>query len=170
MSYGVVRTDKLAGTDVRSLLVSIQYMKGGSTPTAIENGNILKVGDLKAGEREIYVGGDVAANDKLSDVVLVASVEMDYEDNKAPLDEYINEAGKICRGYHLHSGDIFSVTKEALAGAEAPAVGDIVELAAGTKLNVKTKSEGATESSTVVGKIIAKEIAGKNTFFVIEVD
>lgn len=163
--YAVVRTDNMYGTDVRAALVSVKYMgEDGSTPTAIENGNVLKIGALIDGEREIYVGGAVAADDKINDVVLVASPEVMYDERKKNLDEYINDAGKACRGYHIHSGDIFSVTKEALAGAAAPAVGNIVELAAGTKLNVVTEATGAT----VVGTIIAVDVVGRYTYYAIK--
>lgn len=173
MSYGVVRTDNMYATDVRAGLVSIQYLgSGGGTPTAIENGNVLKVGALKEDEREVYVGGDVAANDKLTDVVLVASPEVMYDERKHNLDEFINEAGKNCRGYRLHSGDIFSVTADALTFATSAEtdgkVGSTVELAAGTKLNVKT--DGATPDSTVVGKVIAVDVVGRYTYYVIKVD
>ena len=171
MAYGIVRTDKMAGTDVRSLLVSIKYLgAGGSTPTAIENGNVLKIGALITGEREVYVGGNVAATDKITDIVLIASPEVMYDERKRNLEDYINEAGKICRGYRLLSGDVFSVTKDALAGAASPAVGDVVELAAGTKLNIKAAATGATDGSTVVGKIIAKDVVGKITYYAIQVD
>lgn len=168
MAYGIVRTDNMYGTDVRTGLVSIQYMGAdGETPTAIENGNILKVGALKTGEREIYVGGAVAAADKISDVVLIASPEVMYDERKRNLDEFINEAGKNCRGYRLHSGDIFSVTKEALDGSTTPVVGNIIEFKSGTKLNAVTT---ATKDSTIVGKIIAVDIVGRYTYYVIKID
>lgn len=166
--HAVVRTDNLYATDVRAGLVSIQYLgANGSTPTAIENGSVLKVGALKTGEREVYVGSAVAAADKIDDIVLVASPEVMYDEHKHNLDEFINEAGKNCRGYRLHTGDIFSVTKEALVGAGTPAVGNIVELKAGTKLNVATT---ATSGSTTIGKIIAVDIVGRYTYYVIKVD
>lgn len=169
-NYAVVRTDNMAGTDVRSQLVSVQYLgSNGATPTAIENGNVLKIGALKTGEREIYVGGAVAANDSLDDVVLVASPEVMYDERLHNLDQYINEAGKTCRGYHIHTNDIFSVTKEALTGASTPDVGDVVELAAGTKLNVVAAATGATDGSTVVGTIIAIDVVGAYTFYAIRV-
>ena len=165
MSYGIVRTDNMYGTDVRAALVSIKYMgEDGATPTAIENGSVLKVGALIEGEREIYVGGAVAANDKVEDVVLVASPEVMYDERKKNLDEYINVAGKACRGYHIHSGDIFSVTKEALTGEAAPAVGNVVELAEGTKLSVAKDATGAT----VVGTIIAVDVVGRYTYYAIK--
>ncbi len=168
MSYAVVRTDNMAGTDVRGQLVSVKYMGAdGSTATAIENGNVLKLGALVEGEREIYVGGNVAANTAIEDVVLVASVETMYDERKRNLDEFVNEADAICRGYHIHSGDTFSVTAEAFSGNGTPAVGNIVELAAGTKLAF---AASATSDSTQVGRIIAVDVAGRYTYYVIKVN
>lgn len=165
--YGVVRTDNMFGTDVRAGLVSVRYMGAdGNTATAIENGSVVKIGSLVEGEREIFVGTDVSADDKINDVVLLAAPEVAYDERVRNLEEYINEEGKNIRGYRLHTGDTFSLTKEALAGAEAPAVGNVVELAAGTKLSVAAAATGAT----VVGKIIAVEIAGRHTYYVIKVD
>lgn len=165
MAYGIVRTDNMYGTDVRAALVSIKYMgEDGATPTAIENGSVLKVGALIDGEREVYVGGAVAADDKVTDVVLIASPEVMYDERKKNLDEYINVAGKACRGYRIHSGDIFSVTKEVLTGVEAPAIGNVVELAAGTKFNVAESATGAT----VVGTIIAVDVVGRYTYYAIK--
>lgn len=159
MSYGVVRTDLMYGTDVGTGLVSVKYLgANGSTPTAIENGNVLKLGALVTGEREVYVGGAVAATDAIKDVVLVAAPEVAYDERVRNLDQYINEAGKIVRGYRFHKGDVFSVTKDALAGKASPEVDDVVEFAAGTKLNV---AASATSGSTVLGKIIAVETAGR---------
>lgn len=164
--HAVVRTDNMTGTDVRSQLVSIKYMGAdGQTATEIDNGNVLKVGALLDGEREIYAGTDVAADTAITDVVLVASVETMYDERKKNLDEYVNEVGKTCRGYRLHHGDTFSVTAEALTGT--PAVGSIVELAAGTKLNV---AASATASSTTVGTIIAQDVAGRYTYYAIKVN
>lgn len=170
LGYSVVRTDNMAGTDVREALVSIEYLGAdGETPTAIENGNVLKVGALKEGEREIYVGSDVAVDDALSDVVLVATPELVYDERLRDLDDFINVVGKPCRGYRLHKGGVFSVTKGALVGAEEPAVGDVVEFAAGTKLNVVAATTGATSGSTVVGTIIAVDVVGRYTYYAIRI-
>lgn len=167
MAYGVVRTDKMMATDVRSMLESVKYMGAGSTATAIDNGNVVKLdGSLMTGEREIKKGVTPAANDALDAIVLIASPEVMYDERKRNLDEFQNEAGKVCRGYHLHSGDIFSVTKDALDGVDTPAVGNVVELKAGIKLNV---AASATGGSTVVGKIIAVDVVGRYTYYVIQV-
>lgn len=168
MAYAVVRTDKMIGTDVRSELVSVRYQPSG-TMTAIQNGNVVKLGALETSSREIYKGATPAANDDITAIVLVASPEVMYDERKRNLDEFINEAGAIARGYRLHKHDIFSVTKDALDGAATPAVGDVVELKAGTKLNVVAAATGATQGSTVVGKIIDINIVGRYTYYAIEV-
>lgn len=161
-NHAVVRTDLMYGTDVRSGLVSVKYMgSSGTTPTEIENGNVLKIESLLDGEREIYKGVDVAAEDPISNIVLIASVETMYDEKKRNLDEFINDAGRICRGYRLHSGDVFSVTKEALEGS--PSVGSKVTLKEGTKLE-------AGGSGTEVGVIISQDVAGKYTYFAIKVN
>lgn len=164
--YGVVRTDNMFGTDVRAGLVSVRYMNAENEAAEIENGSVVKIEALAKGEREIYVAKDVAKNDEMKDIVLIAAPEVMYDERLRNLDEFINEAGKAVRGYRLHTGDIFSVTKEALVGVEAPAVGNVVELAAGTKLSVAAEASGAT----MVGKIIEVEIAGRHTFYAIKVD
>ena len=173
MPYGVVRTDNLYGTDVRAGLVSVKYIvttgSGSSavdTETAIENGNVLKLDGLMTGEREIYKGRVPAANTPLEEVVLVATPELMYDERKHNLDEFINEAGRIARGYKLHTGDVFSVTKAALDGKATPAVGDIVELKAGTKLNV---AASLTSGSTKVGTVIAVDVVGRYTYYAIRV-
>ena len=163
--HGVVRTDNMAGTDVREALVSVEYLGAdGATPTAIDNGCVLKLGALKTGEREVFVGAVPAANDDLKDIVLVASPEVMYDERVRGLENFFNEAGRICRGYRLHKGGIFSVTKAALDGVETPAVGNVVELKAGVKLNV---AASATSGSTVVGKILAVDVVGPHTYYVI---
>ena len=165
MAYGVVRTDNMAGTDVRGQLVSVEYMgSDGATATAIENGNVLLLDGLKTGEREIYVGAATAVDSPLEKVVLVASPELMYDERKIALDEFINPAGYPARGYHIHPGDTFSVTADAITGS--PAVGYAVELAAGTKLKAVAS---ATNGSTQVGTIIEVDATGGYTYYVIKV-
>jgi len=158
----VVRTDKMFATDNRAGLVSVRYQPG-DTMTAIDNGNVVKIGALEEGSREVYKGVTPAADDAIKDIVLIASPEVMYDERKRNLDEFQNAEGAIARGYHLHTNDIFSVTKEALTGDE-PAVGKVVELAAGTKLNVAASATG-----TLVGTIIDINVVGRYTYYVIQV-
>ena len=166
--HGVVRTDKMFGTDNRAGMVSVRYQPS-DVKTDIDNGNVVLLGALETGSREVYKGGTPAANSAIGGIALIASPEVMYDERKKNLDEFYNEAGKIARGYRLHSGDIFSVTKDALDGAATPAVGDVVELKAGTKLNIKAAATGATDGSTVVGTIIDKNVVGRYTYFAIQV-
>ena len=167
--YAVVRTDKMTGTDVRSELVSVRFY-ASNKPAAIENGNVAVIGALEeiddTVQREVYVAGAPAANSSLDSVVLIVSPEIMYPDYLHSLDNFINEAGSIARGYRLHKHDIFSVTAEALAAASDIEIGNVVELQAGTKLKVVSS---ATNGSTVVGKIVDINVVGRFTFYVIEV-
>lgn len=163
--YAVVRTDKMFGTDNRAGVVSVRYQPSG-TMTQIDNGNVVKIGDLETGSREIYKGATPAANSDIKDIVLIASPEVLYEDYKRSLSDFTNKAGNIARGYYLHTNDIFSVTKDALDGKSTPAVHDVVELKAGTKLNV---AASATSGSTVVGRIVDINVVGGYTFYAIQV-
>ena len=172
-NHAVVRTDRMFGTDNRAGLISVKYVVS-TTETAIDNGNVLKVGALEGDstngyEREVFLGSTPAANDALKDIVLVASPEVMYDERLHNLSDFYNEAGKIARAYRLHDGDIFGVTKEALAfntdEATDGKIGSVVELKADTKLNVKTGS--ATSGSTVVGKVIAFDVVGPYTYYVI---
>ncbi len=165
MAHGVVRTDLLAGTDVRSELVSVRYQPS-DTMTDIDNGNVVLLGALETDSRTVYKGATPTASSALKDIALVASPEVIYNEHIHGLENYFNEAGKISRGYRLHEKDIFSVTIDALAAAATPEVGNIVELQAGTKLKVVSS---ATGGSTTVGKIIDINVVGNLTFYVVEV-
>ena len=168
--HAVVRTDNMSGTDVRADLVSIEYLgANGSTPTDIDNGNVLKVGDLMTGEREIFKGAAVASGDTLDDIVLIATPEMEYDPLLGKLTDFYNKAGTPCRGYRIRSGNIFSLTVEAFANeaSDAPVVGDLVEITTGTKFATVTSQ---TSGSLLVGKVIAIDVVGALTYYVVKVD
>lgn len=168
MAYAIVRTDLMTGTDDRAHLVSFKYKKSDAL-AEIENGSIVVLKELYkedgvVEDREVWEAGDMTVETAVHDMVLVASVETDDDDANFDLAEYINVAGHICRGYYLHSGNVYSVTAEALTGT--PKVGSIVEAAAGHKAAVV---DSATASTTTIGKIIAEEVVGNDTYYVIRV-
>ena len=166
--YGVIRTDNLMGTDVSTYLDSVRFYDSNDKEAEIENGNVVKVGDLLTNERELHKATAPAANTDIKEIGLVASPEIFYDERKKNLDEFINEAGANVRIYYLHSGDEFGVTIDALnvASGYTPKVGDVAELMAGTKLNV---AASATSGSTQVGKVVAVESTSRYTYFVIRV-
>lgn len=169
-NHAVVRLDRLEGTGDSNALISIEYLGAdGKTPTDLDNGNVLKVGALMAidatngiYEREVFVGAACAANDKLEDIVLVASPEVMYDERLSGLEDFYNVKGHAARAYRLRSGDIFSVTKEALADGADANVGDVISVVAGTKLKVG--------GNAGIGKVIAKDVVGRYTFNVIKID
>lgn len=155
--YGRFRSDNMSGTTLGKDLVSLKFKASGND-AAIENGNVVVVGKYIAGEvREATV--PAASSDK-NVIAVIGSEEIIKSKKNNTLGEFINEAGVISRGYRLRSGDLFSVTAEALAGT--PAVGSLVELQADTKLKVVTT---ATAGSTTIGKIVLNE----GIWYVIEV-
>lgn len=159
----IVRTDNMSATHDPSLIRSAIY-EVGEEPTEIDNGMVVLIGGLVAGEREIRKATTPAANSALNDVALVASPEYMADPTKRSLSDFTNNAGDVIRCFKLHPSDIFSVT----AGCfdTTPAVGDVIELMAGTTFKaVKT----ATAASTTVGKVIAIENDGNTTFYVVEV-
>lgn len=101
-----------------------------------------------------------AASNKVHCAV-IASVEVMYDERKKNLDEFVNEAGAICRGYIPRSMNMFSVTAEAFADKEVPAVGDAIGIANG-------KLEAGSEKP--LGSCVAIEKAGRYTYYVICVD
>lgn len=176
-NYPVVRTDKMFGTDNRTGLYSVKYIvestEGGQTvktPTEITNGSVVKLGALVSTvtpaytAREVYEANDVAADTALSEVVLIASPEVCYDERLRDLDDFTNEADTIARAYALTKGSIFSLTANAFDGT--PAKGKLVELKAGHKFNAVTS---ITSGSTKVGVIDTVETAGKYTYYVVRV-
>lgn len=164
MAYAVFRSDLMRGTIDGTALASAKYFVG-ATETEIENGNVVALDSLMPGEREIWKAVAPEGTETLGAIAVVGTPEVMYDERKRNLDDFINEVGTPFRAYILNKGDIFGVTKEALDGAETPKVGDIVELKAGTKLNVVTT---ATDGSTTIGKVIAVE-TDDYTYYVIKV-
>lgn len=166
MAYTVIRTDLLSGTDVAADLVSLKFYDSGNQPAPIENGHVVKLAGLLPGERELWRAETPADDTPLDEIAIVAAVELHYDERKKNLDEFVTEADKAARGYIPRARNIFSVTKEGLTGKATPAVGDVVELAADTRLNVVAT---ATGSSTQVGKIIEVEQTSRYTYYVIQI-
>jgi hypothetical protein len=157
----------MEGTVNPNALVSFKYQPS-STDTAIENGRVVLLAGLVSGEREVFTSATPAANSAIANIALVATPELMSDERKKNLNEFTNAAGDICRGYKLRSGDIFSVTAEALTAINgtAPAAGQIVELQADTKLKLVASLTGG---STQVGTVIDVEDNGNTEYIVIKV-
>lgn len=160
MSYCVIRTDLMSGTDVAADLVSCRVYDGSGKPIAVENGTIVELQGYEEGEREVMKAVLATASSKLSDCAVIASVELLYDERKKNLDEFINEAGSICRGYIPRSRNMFSVTVDGFVGKTAPTKDTEVGIGADGKIDA---------SGTGLGKVVAIETAGRYTYYVIKI-
>lgn len=160
MAYTVIRTDLLSGTDVAADLVSLRVYKS-EEPIAVENGTIVELEGYEDGQREVMKAKLATSASEVGKCAIVASEEVMYDERKKNLDEFINEAGAICRGYIPRSRNIFSVTKEAFKDGTAPSKDATVGLADDGKLD----SEGSG-----FGTVMAIETAGRYTYYVIKID
>lgn len=150
--YGVIRTDRLHGSDNGADLVSVRYSPAG-TDTIIENGNVVLLGALDTSNREVFVGATPAADSAIGKIAIVAEPEVLADERLKLLSDFRNEAGAVVRAYRLVTGDVFSVSPAAVTAivGTAPAIGQLVELAADTKLKLVAT---ATSQSTQVGTVI----------------
>lgn len=158
--YCVFRSDLLSGTDVAADLVSCRVYDADGNKIAVENGTIVELQGYEEGEREVMKAALASASSKLSDCAIVGTVEVMYDERKKNLDEFINEPGSICRGYIPRSRNMFSITKEGFVGGAVPAKGDEVGIGEGGKLDA---------SGTGFGTVMAVEIAGRYTYYVIKI-
>ena len=167
MAKAVVRLDVMHGNDNNNSVKSVLYRTTpgtANTAAAIENGNLVLVTDtLLDGEREVLIATTPAAGSPLEKIGVVCTPEVMYDETKK-INEFENKAGEIARVELLHAGDVFSATADAFD--TTPAVGKVVELQAGTKMKVVTS---LTANSTKVGTIIAIDVVGAYTFYVVKV-
>lgn len=160
MAYTVIRTDLMSGTTQPADLVSLRFYDGSDEQAEVENGVIVKLQGYEDGEREVMKAVAAASTDDLNDCAIVAGVEVMYDERKKNLDEFINEAGSIVRGYIPRSRNIFSVTKEGFVGGIVPEKGDEVGIGTGGKIDA---------AGTGLGVCADVEVAGRYTYYAIRI-
>lgn len=159
-NYTIIRTDLLSGTNVAADLVSLRVYDADDKPVEVENGAIVELKGYEDGQREVMKAVLATADSKMEDCAIVATPEVMYDERKKNLDEFINEAGTICRGYIPRSRNIYSVTKPGFVNGTVPAKGDAVGIGDGGKLDA---------SGSGWGTCMAVEIAGRYTYYVIKI-
>ena len=154
MAYTICNLDRMSGTEDSTLLVSLKYFNASGKEAELENGAIVEIGDFI----------DPKADTPLSKLALVANPEVIYDESRYHgLEEYINEAGKVVRGYRLHSGDGFSLTKEGFSGD--PAKGKYITVGTTTKPVVAASAS----TGVVIGKINDVWTLGNDTYYYVDV-
>ena len=160
MAYTVIRTDLMSGTTQPADLVSLRFYDGSDEQAEVENGVIVKLQGYEDGEREVMKAVAAASTNDLNDCAIVAGVEVMYDERKKNLDEFINEAGSIVRGYIPRSRNIFSVTKEGFVGGVVPEKGAEVGIGTGGKIDA---------AGTGLGVCADVEVAGRYTYYAIRI-
>ena len=148
------RADNLAGTTQGKYLASLRMAAD------MDNGLIVAVGALEAGEREVKAVAAIAADTKLGAIAVLGSEEVDAEKNYNTVGDFTNKAGTIARGYIFEHGDAFSVTAGAFT--TVPTVGGKVFAKAGAN---KMNTAGDVE----LGTCEAIENDGATTWYVIRI-
>lgn len=159
MAYTVIRTDLMSGTIQSADLVSLRFYDSDQV-AAVENGVIVKLEGYEDGEREVMKAVAASSSDDLNDCAIVAGVEVMYDERKRNLDEFINEAGSIVRGYIPRSRNMFSVTKEGFVGGTPPELKGAVGIGTGGKIDA---------SGNGLGTCVAIETAGRYTYYTIRI-
>lgn len=158
--YCVIRTDLMSGTKQPADLVSFRFYNAEGNAAEVENGVIVKLEGYEDGEREIMKAVAATAGADLNECAIAAGVEVMYDERKKNLDEYVNEAGKIVRGYIPRSRNIFSVTPEGFVGGTVPTVGAEVGIGEGGKIDA---------AGTGLGTCVHIEVAGRYTYYAIKI-
>lgn len=162
MAYCVFRSDLMSGTDDASALVSCRVYDATGKAIAVENGTVVELQGYEDGQREVMKAVLATANSNKTRCAVIGSEEVMYDERKKNLDEFINEAGSICRGYIPRSQNKWSVTKEGFVGGAVPEKNAAVGIGAGGKLDI--------ESTKPLGVCLAVENVGRYTYYVICVD
>lgn len=159
---GVIRTDNVKATKTGNIRSAKYYVS--TTPTAIENGNLVQVDALlsASANREIFKA-IAPANLTDKNIGVVATPELIYDESTkatGALTNFINAAGEAITVLMLEKGDILSISDECITviddADDLPVVGSYVTNTAGTTKWTEKTSLGGTE--TMAGKIIAREL------------
>lgn len=148
------RADNLAGTTQGKYLASLRMAAD------MDNGLIVAVGALEAGEREVKAVAAITADTKLGAIAVLGSEEVDAEKSYNTVGDFTNKTGTIARGYILEHGDAFAVTAGAFTAV--PTVGAKVYAKAGAN---KMNTTGEVE----LGVCEAIETDGATTWYVIRI-
>lgn len=153
----VVRTDLMAGTKNPDQLVSLRFYSRENL-AAVDNGIIAELEGYEDGQREVFKAKAATSSSNLADCVLIATPEVMYEDRKKNLEDFVNEAGKIARGYRLVDRNMFSATAEAFI--TPPDVKGKVGIGEGGKMD---------PGSTGFGECVAIEEVGRHKYYTIKI-
>ncbi len=161
MAYGVFRSDSIKATKTGGIKSGRYYV--GTTPTAIDNGSIVKLDSLISGERDLWkvvAPGAITAGN----LYIVGTPEIIYDESlksSGALDKFQNAAGANITLIPLEVGDNFGISNECITpindADDIPAVGSYVTPSTSGVLWTEI-AENSLNTEVFRGKIIAREI------------
>jgi hypothetical protein len=149
MAYPIVNLDKLQASKIGNL-ETLQHTAD------VPNGSVAHVGALVAGQRDVFsVVVPTTATITNTEVVLIASPEVLYLPGKS-LEDFTNVAGTNMRAYHLHAGDVFTISDDGIDGATVEGQyvipqNNSLRLAAAADLSGGTKFAAKVIKKTTIG-------------------
>lgn len=153
--HAMFRADNMAGTTLGQFLVSLRVASD------IDNGLLVAIGSLEAGEREVKSIAAITAETKLGSIAVLGSEEVDKEKKIDVIGDFTNKAGSIARGYVLCHGGVYSVTAEAFEGTAPEKNAKVFAKASSNKM--------ATAGDVEIGVCEAIEKDGATTWYVIRI-
>jgi hypothetical protein len=149
MAYPIVNLDKLQASKSGNL-ESLKHTAD------VPNGSVAHVGTLVAGERDLFnLVVPATATLQNTEVVLIASPEVMYLPGKS-LEDFVNPTGIPMRAFHLHAGDVFTISDDGIDGATVegqyviPQNGSL-KLAAAADLTGNTKFAAKVIKKSTIG-------------------
>lgn len=122
-----------------------------STPAEIENGMVVKIAGTIPGEREVLKVVAPEGSEDVADLWIVTTPEVDADERKKNLSDFVNKAGQIITIDKLMPNDIFSLTAEGLDGTAVAGHKVGLASAGGVKLTVAASESGM---GTVIGTVL----------------
>lgn len=160
MAYTVFRCDNMPGIDQRTEICSVLVQDADGNPIAVENGTIVEIGALVAGEHDLYVATLATAASDLKKCAVLGTPEVIYDEClRKNLDDFQNEAGVPATAYRIRLGGVFSVTANGFVGGTVPtAEGADVGIGTGGKIDA---------SGSGLGSILAIDQTPRYTYYAI---
>lgn len=109
--YGVIETSKIKATKVGHIHNVLAEL-----PTGLENGMIVKVGDLAVGETDVRTVEALAGTEKVGEamVAVIATPEVNYEDERITdraLGSFYIKEGEVGDAVEIAKGDEFAISE-----------------------------------------------------------
>ena len=161
-NHVMFRSDAMAGTTLGQYLVSLRVA------TEIDNGMLVAVGSLEAGQREVKAMAAIATTTTVGAIAVLGSEEVDKEKSFDTVGGFTNKVGTIARGYILHDGGAYAVTAGAFDTGKIPVVGNTIYAKINTNLHT-TDAKNGENNNVKIGTCEAIEVDGATTWYVIRI-